>query len=202
MRDLIKSILKSQVNYIYQVTFMYYFINISGEELLWRNNISFRWLRWVFSLLSFICHLFIMVTLWGTAEVKGLLCLRLHKHERKEWWTWWTFRNLEKKIKNVNKLSGFVHAELLVLVFCVAPAGWWLQGVGHHVPGRGSVPLLGCEAAGDPALFPAGLVWLPWEHCLDGTIPTGTAGCCSCRSSQGVFPRSCCTIGAITESFH
>jgi len=55
MRDLIKSILKTQVNYIYQVTFMYYFINFSDEELLWKNDIALWRLKWVYSLLSFIC---------------------------------------------------------------------------------------------------------------------------------------------------
>lgn len=126
-----------------------------------------------------------MVTLWGTAEVKGLLCLRLHQHERKEWWH---FRNLEKKlIKNINTLSGFVCAELPVS--CVA-AGGWLQGEGHH---------LRC-------VCPSGGEGQP-RHCtgcagssLDGSIPTGTAGLCSCSSSQGGFPPCCCTIGAITES--
>lgn len=46
MRDLIKSILKTQVNYIHQVTFMYYFINFSDEGLLWKNYVSLQRLKW------------------------------------------------------------------------------------------------------------------------------------------------------------
>lgn len=117
---------------------------------------------------------------WG----QGCIVLWLHKQERKEWWH---LRNFEKNLKkkNVNKLSGFVHAEFLVLVSCMAAAGGGLQGVGHPLPAGVSVPILGVRQPRDPALLPAGLLWVCWEHSLDGSIPMGTAGC-SCL--PGRFP--------------
>lgn len=36
----------------------------------------------------------------------------------------------------------------------MAPAGWWLRGVGDHLPARVSLPLLGCEAAQGPWAVP------------------------------------------------
>lgn len=76
---------------------------------------------------------------------------------------------------------------------CLCPV--WQQGGGCKVRGiisAVSAPL-GERASPGTGTGCAG-------SSLDGSIPTGTAGLCSCSSSQGGFPPCCCTIGAITES--
>lgn len=150
MRDLIKSILKTQVNYIYQVTFMYYFINFSDEELLWKS-ISLRRLKWVYSLLSFICLHYgdIKGYSWG----RGPVLLKAAQTWKERLVTFW-------KTSNLNQLAGFVHAEIRALVACVAPAGWWFS----QCWGITSQP--GClyrfwdvwASPGHPAPFPTVLV--------------------------------------------
>lgn len=83
-------------------------------------------------------------------------------------------------IKNVNTLSVFVHSELLVLVSCVAAAGWWLQwGImsqaGCFCPSGGVSqprdPVPSCSAGAGWAGSTAWMAAFPWA--LQGTAAAG-----------------------------